>query len=56
MEMRVNNTLRWVLIVVIALAILALVVFAHGQRHHRGDEVGASGAHFAATPTGYSHV
>ena len=33
--------LRWGIIVVAALLIVALVVWARGEDHHRGDDVGA---------------
>ena len=35
---------RWVLVVVVAVIIGALVVVARGREHHRGDETGAQAA------------
>ena len=36
-----TNTTRWTLVVVIALALVALYIFARGLTHQRGDEIGA---------------
>ena len=36
------STTRWVLAAVTALLVVGLVVWAHGQAHHRGTEVGSS--------------
>ena len=36
-----DDTRAWVILIVIGLLIIALVAFARGPDHHRGDEVGA---------------
>jgi cell division septation protein DedD len=41
-----RDLFRWMLIAIVALAIIVLIAFARGREHHRGDEVGAS----AVTP------
>jgi hypothetical protein len=38
-----NDTPRWVIVVVIALVIVGLIAFGRGRDHRRGDEVGALG-------------
>ena len=38
---------RWVVVLVVAVIIGALVVVARGREHHRGDEVGAQAAETA---------
>jgi hypothetical protein len=39
-----NDTRRWVLLVVLALVLIGLVAFARGPEHRRGpQQVGASG-------------
>ena len=36
-----TSTTRWALVAVVALAIVALYLFARGVVHHRGDDIGA---------------
>ena len=36
-----DDTRAWVILIVVGLLIIALVAFARGPDHHRGDEVGA---------------
>ena len=36
-----NDTRSWVIGIVVALLIIALVAYARGPDHHRGDEIGA---------------
>jgi hypothetical protein len=36
-----KNTLRWFLAAVVVLAVIALIAFARGPEHRRGDEIGA---------------
>jgi hypothetical protein len=38
---------RWVVALVVAVLIGALIAVARGRDHHRGDEVGARGAETA---------
>jgi hypothetical protein len=39
-----NDTTRWVLMVVVALVVVGLIAFARGPDHHRGhQQVGAVG-------------
>lgn len=33
--------LRWILVVASLLLVIGLIVWARGDEHHRGDEVGA---------------
>jgi hypothetical protein len=37
------NPARWVGAVVVLLLVVGLLVFARGEEHQRGDEVGATG-------------
>jgi hypothetical protein len=37
-----SDTARWVIVIVALVLIVALVAFARGAEHRRGDEVGAS--------------
>jgi hypothetical protein len=46
--MEMDDTRRWVLLVVLALVLVALVAFARGPAHHRGQQVGA---HADGAPT-----
>ncbi|WP_157546793.1 hypothetical protein [Hamadaea tsunoensis] len=32
---------RWIIAAVVAFAIIALIAYARGPRHHHGDEVGS---------------
>jgi hypothetical protein len=42
--MEMEDTRRWVLLVVLALVVIGLLAFARGPEHHRGpQQVGASG-------------
>jgi len=36
-----RDTSRWVIVVVGLVLVIALLAFARGRLHHRGDEVGA---------------
>jgi hypothetical protein len=36
-----NGLARWVVVALAALAVVALLAFARGRAHHRGDETGA---------------
>ena len=36
-----NDTRSWVIMILVALMTVALVAFARGLDHHRGDEIGA---------------
>ena len=50
-----NDTRRWVLLVVLALVVVGLLAFARGPEHHRGQQqVGAlsDGASTAAATLG----
>jgi hypothetical protein len=47
----VNAPVRWAVVVVDLLLILALVIWARGDAHHRGDDVGSR-----AQTSGASHV
>jgi hypothetical protein len=38
-----DDTRRWVLLVVLALVLVGLLAFARGPDHHRGQQVGAFG-------------
>jgi hypothetical protein len=38
----VTTPVRWTVIVVGALLVVALLVWARGDEHHRGDDVGSS--------------
>jgi hypothetical protein len=38
-----NDTPRWVIVVIVALVLVGLIAFARGRDHRRGDEVGALG-------------
>jgi hypothetical protein len=35
--------MRWLLIVGAVLFLIGLMAYAHGARHHRGDEIGSHG-------------
>jgi|tagenome__1003787_1003787.scaffolds.fasta_scaffold17920313_2 hypothetical protein len=37
-----TTTARWVIVAVAALAVLALLIWARGNVHHHGNEVGSS--------------
>jgi hypothetical protein len=37
----VTTTTRWVILVVAALAVIGLLIWARGYVHHHGDEVGS---------------
>jgi hypothetical protein len=39
-----SNLPRWVIVLVVAVAVIGLVAFARGRTHHRGDEVGVRAA------------
>jgi hypothetical protein len=41
--MEMDDTRRWVLLVVLVLVLVGLIAFARGPEHHRGQQVGASG-------------
>ena len=42
--MEMDDTRRWVLLVVLALVVIGLLAFARGPEHHRGSQqVGALG-------------
>jgi len=47
----VNAPVRWAVVVVDVLLILGLILWARGDSHHRGDDVGSS-----AQTSGVSHV
>jgi hypothetical protein len=36
-----RDAVRWLLILVIAAVLIALIGYARGDKHHRGDDVGA---------------
>jgi hypothetical protein len=38
--MEMNDTARWVLLVVVALVLIGLLAFARGNEHHHGQQVG----------------
>jgi hypothetical protein len=46
-----NERPRWVVVLIVALIVGALVTAARGRAHHRGDEVG-EGASVAVTSPG----
>ena len=39
-----NDIRIWILVVLAAVLIIALLRYARGPEHHHGDDVGASGA------------
>ena len=39
-----TTTTRWVIVVVAALAVIGLLIWARGYAHHHGDEVGSISA------------
>jgi hypothetical protein len=41
--MEMDDTRRWVLLVVLVLVLVGLIAFARGPEHHRGQQVGALG-------------
>ena len=38
--MEMNDTARWVLLVVVVLVLVGLLAFARGNEHHHGQQVG----------------
>jgi hypothetical protein len=38
-----SNTASWLIGVVLALALVGMIAYARGPKHHRGDEVGTHG-------------
>jgi hypothetical protein len=48
--MEMDDTRRWVLVVVVALVVVGLLAFARGPDHHRGQQVGALGHTVHAAP------
>jgi hypothetical protein len=51
-----NDTRRWVLILVVVLLVIGLVAAARGREHRRGDDVGALGSPVASSVTERSEV
>jgi hypothetical protein len=43
-----QSTLRWLLVLLLALVVIGLIAYARGPEHHRGDDVGAVGASVVA--------
>jgi hypothetical protein len=39
-----NDTPRWVIVLIVVLVVVGLLAFARGRVHHRGDEVGSQAA------------
>lgn len=46
-----QTTLRWLLVAVVIFAVVALAIWAHGPKHHEGDEVGTHGTDVYAPNT-----
>jgi hypothetical protein len=46
-----GGAVRWVLALAVGLVLIALVVYARGPEHHRGDDIGALSA-FHSTEVG----
>jgi hypothetical protein len=44
-----SMTVRWVVAAVAAVMIVALLIWARGQSHHRGSEVGQSAGSIVST-------
>ena len=42
------NMPRWFMAMVLILAVVGLLLWARGDDHHRGDDVGALGVHHGA--------
>ena len=40
---------RWLIVVVLLLFVVAMLAWARGVKHHRGEDVGALGAAYAVT-------
>jgi hypothetical protein len=38
-----RRAVEWLLILVCALLVVALIAYARGPKHHRGDEIGSHG-------------
>jgi hypothetical protein len=38
-----SNTASWLIALVLALALVGMIAYARGPKHHRGDEVGTHG-------------
>ena len=35
------STVRWLIVLFMALVLIGLIAYARGDKHHRGDDVGA---------------
>ena len=35
---------RWLLVILVALVLIGLIAYARGDKHHRGDDIGALNA------------
>jgi hypothetical protein len=46
-----RGPVRWLLAVVLALAVIGLIAYARGEEHHHGDDIGALSA-FHSTEVG----
>lgn len=38
-----RTTIRWLLIAAVILAVIGLIIWARGPKHHEGDEIGSHG-------------
>jgi hypothetical protein len=36
----VRDSLRWLVVLALVVAVIGLIAYARGSQHHRGDEVG----------------
>lgn len=43
-----RDAVRWLIVLGIVLVLIGLIAYARGDKHHRGDDVGAHGALRAA--------
>ena len=39
-----RDAVRWLIVLGIVLVLIGLIAYARGDKHHRGDDVGAHGA------------
>ena len=43
------NAMRWVLVAVLALLVIAMIGWARGTTHHHGEDVGALAVHHSVS-------
>jgi hypothetical protein len=39
-----RDAVRWLIVLGVVLVLIGLIAYARGDKHHRGDDVGAYGA------------